>query len=223
MDKSEAIEATGIVQRTLVNLSAVINNKTDLIGVQTTVLIGWVAANATMLLYYDQMGSPLDLCFDMVRQCDCTLPQMDGIRILLDVEKPVSVGATMVRDNAIMLALAQEGKIISAMTFRSRQDVDDLITQIQAPFNKAEEVAADTMAQMSYQGIIGLRAAIVNYLVETGRPLPYMLSYQFAKVLPSLVISQKLYGDASRYDEIRAENRVVHPAFCPTSGQALSS
>jgi prophage DNA circulation protein len=122
-----------------------------------------------------------------------------------------------------LFALAQEGKIISSMTFTSRQDVDDLLYQIQEPFNTAEEVAADTMDQTDYQAITGLRAAIVNFLVSTARPLPYMLSYQFAKPLPSIVISYRLYGDASRYDEIRQENYVVHPAFCPPTGQALSS
>jgi prophage DNA circulation protein len=221
MDKPDAIEAEGIIQRTLANLSIGISG-TDQAAIQAKVVIGWTLANALSLLYYDQMGPPLDMCFDLVRQTGATLPQMEEVRVLLDAERPVSLGATMVRDRSIHLALAQEGKIISNMTFKSRQDVDDLINQIQIPFNSAEEVAADTMDPMDYQAIIGLRAAIVNYLVATGRPLPYMLSYQFAKPLPSLVISQRLYGDASRYDEIRAENKVVHPAFCPPIGQALS-
>lgn len=221
MNKTDAIEAEGIVQRLLANLSVAIGS-TDQIGIQAKVVIGWTLVNALSLLYYDQAGSPLDLCFDLVRQSGATLPQMEEVRILLDVETPVTLGATMIRDRSIHLALAQEGKIISAMTFQSRQEVDDLINQIQIPFNTAEEVAADTMDPMDYQAIISLRAAIVNYLVETGRPLPSMLTYQFATPLPSLIISQRLYGDARRYDQIRAENKVVHPAFCPAIGQALS-
>ena len=50
-----------------------------------------------------------------------------------------------------------------------------------------------------------------------------MIGYQFAEVLPTLVISYRLYGDASRADEVRDENEIVHPAFCPTIGQALSA
>jgi prophage DNA circulation protein len=221
MQKPDAIEAEGIVQRLLANLLLAIDDKGQL-GIQAKVVIGFVAANARTLLYYDQLGQPLDLCFDLVRQTGCSLPQMDEVRILLDVETPTTLGATMIRDRGIQLALAQEGKIISDMTFTSRQDVDNLIYQIQAPFNKAEEVAADDMDAMDYEAIIQLRASIVNFLVSSARPLPSMLSYQFARPLPSLVISQRLYGDASRYDEIRAENKVIHPAFCPTTGQALS-
>jgi hypothetical protein len=222
MEKPDAIEAEGIVQRLLANLLGCITDKAQA-GIQAKMVIGWVAANARMLLYYDQMGLPLDTCFDAVRQAGCDLPHMDEIRVLLDVETPTTLGATMIRDRSIMFALCQQGKIISNMTFVSRQDVDDLINAIQIPFNAAEEVAADTMDQMDYQGIIELRAAIVNYLVSTSRPLPSMLTYQFAKPLPSLVISHRLYGDASRYDEIRAENKIVHPAFCPVVGQALSA
>jgi prophage DNA circulation protein len=147
---------------------------------------------------------------------------METVRIALDVEAPVSLGATMIRDRSINLALAQEGKIILAMEFVSRQDVEAIIYAIMAPFDKAEEVAADTMDPMDFRAIVELRAAIVNHLVTTARPLPTMLTYWFATPLPSLIISQRLYGDASRYDQIRNENKVVHPAFCPPEGQALS-
>jgi prophage DNA circulation protein len=57
----------------------------------------------------------------------------------------------------------------------------------------------------------------------TARPLPRLLPYQFARVMPTLVLAQRLYADASRADEIRAENHVVHPLFCPLTGFALSA
>jgi hypothetical protein len=221
MEKPDALEANGIVQRTLSNLLRIIVG-TGGVAVQAKMVIGFVSANAMSLLCSDQLGMPLDYCFDLVRQSGCTLPQMEEVRVLLDVETPASLGATMVRDRSILFTLAQEGKIISRMTFSSRQDVDALIKAIQVPFNTAEEVVADTMAGADYIALVELRAAIVNYLVATARPLPSMLSYQFANSLPSLIISQRLYGDASRYDEIRTENKIVHPAFCPVVGQALS-
>jgi prophage DNA circulation protein len=223
MEKADAIEAQGIVQRTLMNLLGAINNATGQPAINAKMMIGWTIANSLQLLYYDQMGQPLNSCFDLTRQAGATLPKMEIVRILLDAETPQTLGATIVRDRSINFTLAQEGKIIGGMVFKSRQDVDDLIDAIQIPFNKAEEVAADTMDPMDYRGIIELRAAIINHLVTTARPLPSMVDYWFASPLPSLVISQRLYGDGSRYDEIRNENRVVHPAFCPMEGQALSA
>ena len=221
MDKPDSLEAEQILQRLLTNLLGAISTK-DQAAINAKVVIGWTAANALSLIYYNQIWQPMDACFDLVRQAGAELPQMEEVRILLDVESPVTIGATLLRDLGIQLALAQEGKIISGMSFVSRQDVDDLLYAIQEPFAKAEEVAADSMDNMSYRNLVSLRAAIVNHLVSTARPLPSMVSYWFGKALPSLVIAQKLYGDASRYDEIRNENKIVHPAFCPNAGQALS-
>jgi prophage DNA circulation protein len=41
--------------------------------------------------------------------------------------------------------------------------------------------------------------------------------------MPTLVMAYRLYADASRGDELRAENKVVHPAFSPAAGLALSA
>jgi prophage DNA circulation protein len=60
-------------------------------------------------------------------------------------------------------------------------------------------------------------------LIATARPLPRMLNFVFFEPLPSLVIAYRLYDDASRCDEVREENKIVHPAFCPQAGQALSN
>jgi prophage DNA circulation protein len=115
-----------------------------------------------------------------------------------------------------------EAQLIAAMAFVSRQDVDDMLIGIVIPFNDAEEIAADEMDQETYQALIGLNAALVNHLITTARPLPRMVNYQFADVMPSLVVAYRLYADASRADEIVAENKIVHPLFCPTTGRGLS-
>ena len=49
-----------------------------------------------------------------------------------------------------------------------------------------------------------------------------MLDFQFAAIRPTLIQSYRLYADASRADELREENNVVHPAFAPRNGRALS-
>ena len=78
------------------------------------------------------------------------------------------------------------------------------------------------MDQATFQALIRLHGALTNHLVATALPLPQMVQYQFFSILPSLVVSHKLYADAARADEVVAENRIVHPAFCPLLGQALS-
>ena len=80
-----------------------------------------------------------------------------------------------------------------------------------------------SMDQMTFQTLVALHGSVTNHLVTTARPLPRMLNFQFFEPLPSLVMAYKLYDDASRCDELREENKVVHPAFCPMTGQALSA
>lgn len=221
MNKPDLQEATPLVQRLLDNLSASIVDKGST-GIAATVAIGQTYADAAYLCWTDSIGAALDDCFDLVRQAGCILQQMGTVRILLTAEKPLTLGATLVRNMGIFLALAQQGKIISQMVFSSRQDVNALRATLQKPFADTEEMAADTMDNVAFRAITQLHAAVINHLVQTARPLPEMLTYQFATPLPSIIISQRLYGDARRYDEIRAENKIVHPAFCPPTGQALS-
>jgi hypothetical protein len=221
MMKPDINEAVPIITRLCNNLSAIISDKGQA-GLTARSSIGAVLASAPSLCWYGTIGTALVDCFELVRQTGCTWGQMENVRVQLVLETPTTVGAISVRDYAIQMALAQIGKIIGAMTFTSRQDVDAMITAIQGPFADAEETAADTMDSSVYMGLITLHAAVVDHLTSTARPLPEMLTYQFAAALPSLVISYKLYGDASRYDQIRDENKVVHPLFCPPIGQALS-
>jgi prophage DNA circulation protein len=50
-----------------------------------------------------------------------------------------------------------------------------------------------------------------------------MLNFRFVEAGPTLVFAYRLYDDASRGDELREENGVVHPAFAPSFGRALSA
>ena len=108
-------------------------------------------------------------------------------------------------------------------TYISRQDVETVKASLRQPFNDAEEIAADDMDQAAFAALIALDAAVTNFLVTTARPLPRMIGYRFAASLPSLVLAYRLYQDASRADQLVQENKVVHPAFCPAIGLALSA
>ena len=222
MQQVDAQEANEIVQRALANLSVCIP-QAGVAGSSARTAIGDLKANAYALLRQDAIGPPLQECFDLAVQAGCSLPQLAWILREVELEDPATLGGTLIKNSCIQLALSFGSDIITGMTFVSRQDVDALLQLIRSPFDDAEEIAADNMDQMVYQGLIGLRAALVNFLVTTARPLPRMVNYQFAAVLPTLVIAYRLYADAGRADELRAENKIVHPAFCPPFGRALSS
>jgi prophage DNA circulation protein len=50
-----------------------------------------------------------------------------------------------------------------------------------------------------------------------------MLQWRFSKVMSTLMLAQRLYYDASRADELRNENHIIHPAFSKLAGRALSA
>lgn len=222
MDRNDANEAAGVVDRMMQNLVATISVQ-GRAGSDARTIIGYVRVNAFSLLIADALGQPLADCFENARLAGATLPQMAGVRRQIALEAPKTLGAVLVRDTGINMCMAEEAKLIAAMIFVSRQDVDLLKAGLAQPFADAEEIAADAMDSVTYKALVALHAALNNHLVRTAMPLPRMLNFVFHEPLPSLILAYRLYGDASRADEIRNANKIVHPAFCPPTGQALSA
>jgi prophage DNA circulation protein len=222
VNKPDAVEATGLVERLAQRLAACIA-PAGTNGAVARSALGDLIAYAPTYLAENTLGVPLANCFDQVRQAGATQAQIANVLTQTEAETPVSLGATLVQNTSIYFCLVTQAQIIASMSFVSRQDVEALRLALLDPFGNAEEQAADDMDQASYVALIELDAAVTNFLVTTARPLPRMVGYQFAVPMPSLVIAYRLYQDASRCDQIVQENKVVHPAFCPPTGLALSA
>jgi prophage DNA circulation protein len=222
MQKKDAQEAAPIMQRSITALLAAVPTQ-GRAGANFRTACGQLIAQAEALIQADQAGPPLANCFDLARQAGATQPQLANVRNKILAEAPVSVGAIMITNSIIEMCLATEGYVISDMTFSSRQDVDALRDQMNTVFAGVEEVVADEMDQMTYRAVVELHAAIIYHLVQTARPLPRMVQFAFVRIMPTLVMARRLYADASRADELRDENKVVHPAFAPPTGMALSA
>ena len=222
MKRADAKEAAPIVSRLLTNLVACVP-PSGVAGSAARTAIGDTAANVTALLAADALGPPLANCFALVAQAGATQPQLEQVRIAVEAETPQTLGGVLVQNAGVYFCLATEAQIITTVPFVSRQDVEAIKATLRQPFDDAEELAADDMDQASFMALVSLDAAITNYLVTTARPLPQMVNYQFAVPLPSLIIAHRLYQDASRADQVVKENKIVHPAFCPPIGTALSA
>jgi len=193
-------------------------------GADMRTAIGDFLANCATLLRNDLAGPPLSDIFDKSRLAGITLTQLDAVRAKAVAETPKSVGAILIQNSLINYTLVVESRVIAGMTFISREDVDAMKLRMNDAFAPMEEIAADEMDQMTYAALVRLHAAVTFYLVETARPLPQMLAFQFYQPsIPTLIAAYRLYSDASRADEIRAENKCVHPAFLRPTGRALSN
>jgi prophage DNA circulation protein len=221
MFKIDAKEAAELSERTLKLMLAVSPTK-GRAGADLRTAIGDFIAHAETLFYNDEAGQPLDEIFELARLVGITQAQLADVRTTTGEEKPATVGGALIKNALIHFSLATEGRIIASMAFRSRNDVDKLKNQMNVIFAAMEEIAADDMAQMTYQALINLHAAVTFYLIEMARPLPRMVRYRFNSSQPTLVTAYKLYADAARGDQLRAENKTIHPAFLQMAGVALS-
>lgn len=222
MFRQDAIEAVPIVNTTLEALVAWVPTR-GREGANLRSTVNNVRANSLQLLSADAIGPPLANCFSLARAAGASLKQIEHVRATAAAKLPTLAGAIMIRDALIQFCLETQARIVGNMEFVSRDDVEETRLMLNAGFNVIEEDIADRMDAMTFRAIIELHAAVSFYLVETARPLARMLNYQFNLPLPMLAIAQKLYHNAGRADELRAENKIVHPAFCPRVGRAMSN
>jgi hypothetical protein len=183
---------------------------------------GDVLANGQSYIVHNTIGPALNGCFIQARLTGATLDEFNNIRAEIDAVATVSQVAIMIQQTCVAFCLQQMAQVLVTITFTSREDVDRVRVLLVAAFAAAEETAADEMASAIYRSLISLDAAIMFFLYDTARPLPQILDFQFAAIRPTLIQSYRLYSDASRADELRNENKVVHPAFSPRIGRALS-
>jgi len=222
MEKKDAEQAAPILRRSLDTLVSVVpaagRNGSDLRRA-----CGALSANAEALIQSDMVGPPLSNCFDLAFTCGATDAQLAIVRNGTLAETPTLLGAMLIKNAIVRLCLGTEGAVIAGTTFTSRADIDALQAEINAVFAIVEETAADDMDQAAFQALVALHAAIIYFLVETERAVPRLVRFMFYKAMPTLVTAMRLYSDARRADELRDENKVVHPAFMRPTGVGMAS
>lgn len=186
--------------------------------------LGIVDADAEVMIRNAAISGPLSQAFGFAFDLGGTVDRFDRVRKAAEDEAPVSVEAEIMALLFIRLALVYEARaIIANVTFKSRQDVDAMKARMSAAFAPAQEYAADNKEPEVFRALVALHSAVIRDLVTRGRPLPRMTNYRFGRSLPSLRLAQRLYGDASRAEEMRDENKIPSPLFMPIVGQALSA
>jgi hypothetical protein len=234
MKKPDVQEAVPMLDRVMRELLRVVQSspstrldlmdpKEVLLGANVRRAVGDLLAHSAEWLSYDQAGEPMALCYEQARKAGVTFVRFLEVIRFTALESPKTDGALLTRNACISFALSSACRVIADTKFRSRQEVSQVRDNLASLFAVVEEAAADSMDPMAYRSLVTLHAAIMAHLLDTARPLPRLTQFHFAQSLPSLVIAYRLYDDASRCDELREENHVVHPAFMRKDGIALSA
>lgn len=219
IDRTQAVLLLG---RMLDAIASVTRDATGLAAANLRAAIGSLRADAAADIEAGAVGDALANCFDLARQAGATLDEMARVRSAAEAEAPKGIPATAIVNAAIRFALIQEALITSDTDFASRDDVDRVLDRMDTAFDAAETVAADSRDTATYRALVALHAAVAHDLSVRSRPLPRIVKFSFPNRRPALVLANFLYGDASRTDELIAENKPVHPAFMPQAVRVLS-
>lgn len=102
-----------------------------------------------------------------------------------------------------------------------RDEIAGWLDELQLAAGDAVGDSGDPVAEDAvYQAIGRVRMAVIRDLTARGGSLERVYRYTPAATEPALVLAYRLYGDASRGDEIVTRNRIRHPGFVP-GGVAL--
>jgi prophage DNA circulation protein len=122
-----------------------------------------------------------------------------------------------VQNKAALTALVRRSAIIEAartstiISFASYNDAVRVRNGIIDEIDAVSLTASDTI----YAAFIHLRAAVIADINTRGADLARIVSYTPPRTEPALVIAHRLYGDATRADEIVARNHIANPLFVP--------
>jgi prophage DNA circulation protein len=147
---------------------------------------------------------------------------MDNVREAAFAETPVLPLSDRVINAAVIFSFVEQSKIIAAMTFRSQIDVDAVLDRMELVIEQIKVSKSDSFILSDYRNFVALAALLIQHLATTRRLLPRIVQFRFPINYPSLTMANRIYADASRAEELAAENRTIHPAFMQRHVTALS-
>jgi hypothetical protein len=222
MIQSERGEAKAISARIMTQLITFPLSASGQAGADLRGAMGRYMANFNDLIDQRVLGLALLDCFRTAFLAGATLDSMDNVRTTMSTEAPVySLGRNVV-NAAIIFSFAQQSKIITAMEFKSQSDVDAVIDRMALVVEDIKLDMADFFVVSDNRNFVALAALMIQHLAATRRVLPRIVNYQFPINYPALTMSNRIYADPSRSEELIAENDTVHPAFMQRNVVALS-
>lgn len=148
------------------------------------------------------------------------MTQLAGFGSALAIPPGLSTGRVIQRANqAAIVGLVRQSGLIQAarattsMTFSAYDDAARVRDDLTGLLDNAAIEAGDVGDDDGYAGLDALRLAVSRDLTVRGGSLARLARITPVLTEPSLVTAYRLYGDASRADEIAARNKMTHPGF----------
>jgi prophage DNA circulation protein len=139
------------------------------------------------------------------------------------------IGMTIAAVETETAAMAQRVALVSlaracaAYQPTSYNDAVELLTTVAAFMETMIVAAADGYHDTTYDALRALRTAVIQDLTARGASLPSLITVTTPQPVAALPLAYRLYGDATRSDDIIARGDPINPCFMPTSFLALAS
>lgn len=108
------------------------------------------------------------------------------------------------------LAATTAARVVAETDWLSRQDAERAGQDAMALIDHVLQTAT-LMSDDAYNAMVALRAALSTDLRTRALAMPNLTQYTPQVTLPAVVIAHRLYGDATRADEVCVRNNVRHP------------
>jgi len=160
----------------------------------------------------------------------------DGIRIFTELNdfvvtaisstSPIGLAETAVQNSVADLcrrtaaiALAQASAQYQPT---SQNDAENILNIVSGILDAEILIAGNQGQDESFVALTNLRTAVSQDLTARGAALPPLRTFTANIPQPSLVLAYRYYQDIVRTDQLVAYANPRHPAFMPTSFEALS-
>jgi prophage DNA circulation protein len=186
-------------------------------------LVTTLRDNAAAAIRGNTLGTSLQAIFNAADAAGAQYAGIEAARkYLMAQSASTSIFTQAVMQNALVMTLAEECKIVSRTTFATQTETQNMILHMRDAFESARALGIEEIDIAYYQSITAMGGAMINHLATVELQLPRFMTYRAGAPMPSLYLAQRIYADPSRADELEAENGVIHPAFMPTVLRVLS-
>jgi len=120
-------------------------------------------------------------------------------------------------------ALAQLAVTLTTYQPASQDDANTTLANTVSLLDAEIATAGDAGDDGTYQALRTLRQSVIADLAARGADLASIATFKFQAPLPSLVLANRIYRDPTREPGLVQQIDPRHPAFCPTTFQALAS
>jgi len=121
------------------------------------------------------------------------------------------------------VAIASLAEAVGTYQPASQNDAVAVQTAVMAVIDAEILVAGDAGDDATYDALRELRRAVVADLQARGAELSAVATFAFNASLPALALANRIYRDPTRADGLVRQVNPIHPAFMPTTFDALAS